>query len=48
MHAIDVLSPDIWQVMYDLLHPVAFFALVAAGIGAYMFYAGNKVRQGCP
>eukprot|EP00904_Undaria_pinnatifida_P010014 jgi/Undpi1/6142/HiC_scaffold_20.g08627.m1 len=30
------------KVMYDLLHPVAFFALVAAGIGAYMFYAGNK------
>lgn len=47
MHALDLLLPLVWQVMYDSLPSFAFFALVAAIIGAYMFYAGNKVRQDC-
>lgn len=31
------------QITYDVLPLAAFLALVAAAIGAYMFYAGNKV-----
>lgn len=32
------------QVTYDMVPLVAFLALVAAAVGIYMFYAGNKVR----
>lgn len=32
------------QITYDVLPLVAFLALVIVGVGAYMFYAGNKVR----
>lgn len=36
------------QITYDVLPPVAFLALVAAAVGAYMFYAGKQVRTwGC-
>lgn len=48
MHALDVMLPHLWQVMYDSLPGLAFFALVAALVGAYMFYAGNKVGQDSP
>lgn len=48
MHASDVMLPHVRQVMYDSLPGLAFFALVAALVGAYMFYAGNKVGLDSP